>query len=69
MEHHEIFDQIMSTRQASEKWGLSQDSVKRLARQKKIIARKLDEDDPRSPYLILKNQENPRKRGVNSCDK
>ena len=61
MEHHDIFDQIMSTRQASELWGLPQDSIKRLARQQKIIAKKLDVDDAKSPYLILKQQENPKK--------
>lgn len=61
MEHHHIFDQIMSTRQASELWGLTQDSIKRLARQQKIIAKKLDEDDAKSPYLILKQQANPKK--------
>ncbi|RKJ31792.1 hypothetical protein D7X33_40070 [Butyricicoccus sp. 1XD8-22] len=54
------FDEIMSTREASVKWNLNQDSVKRLARQGKIVARKLDEDDPYSPYLILKDQPNPK---------
>lgn len=54
------FEKIMSTREASIKWNLNQDSVKRLARQGKIIAKKLDEGDPRSPYLILKNQPNPK---------
>ena len=61
MNHQEIFNQIMSTRQASELWGLSQDSIKRLAREKKIIAKKLDEDDLKSPYLILRKQPNPKK--------
>lgn len=46
----------MSTRQASELWGLTQDSIKRLARQQNIIAKKLDEDDAKLPYLILKQQ-------------
>lgn len=53
------FDYIMSTKQAAEKWGLHQDTVKRLARQGKIIARKLDPDDPYSPYLILRDQDKP----------
>src|SRR5690606_23846347 len=51
-----VFDKIMSTREASKRWGLSQHQVKRLAREGKIIAKKLDEDDPTSPYLILKEQ-------------
>lgn len=55
------FDKIMSTRQAAELWGLTQDSIKRLARENKIIARKLDPDDPKSPYMILKDQPNPKK--------
>lgn len=55
------FDEIMSTREASKLWGLSQHSIKRLAREGKIIARKLDEGDPTSPYLILRNQPNPKK--------
>lgn len=55
------FDKIMSTKQASKIWGLNQDSVKRLAREGKIIAKKLDVDDPSSPYLILKDQPNPRR--------
>ncbi|WP_085520913.1 helix-turn-helix domain-containing protein [Tuberibacillus sp. Marseille-P3662] len=54
-------DQIMSTREAAQKWGITQDSVKRLARQGQIIARKLDPDDKKSPYVILKNQEYPEK--------
>ena len=53
------FQEIMSTREASAKWGLRQDSIKRLARNKKIIAKKLDDNDPTSPYLILKDQPNP----------
>lgn len=55
-----LFDRIMSTREAAELWGLSQDSIKRLAREKKIIARKLDPNDPKSPYMILKDQPNPK---------
>lgn len=61
MDYQEIFNQIISTRQASELWGLSQDSIKRLARENKIIAKKLDEGDLKSPYLILKDQPNPKK--------
>lgn len=53
------FNEIMSTGEASRKWDLNQDSVKRLARQGKIIAQKLDEGDPYSPYLILKDQPKP----------
>lgn len=53
------FNEIMSTREASRKWDLNQDSVKRLARQGKVIARKLDEGDPYSPYLILRDQPKP----------
>jgi len=53
------FNEIMSTREASRKWDLNQDSVKRLARQGKVIARKLDEGDPHSPYLILRDQPKP----------
>lgn len=65
MKHEDIFNQIMSTRQASELWGLSQGTVKRLARERKIIARKLDEEDRKSPYLILKEQSNPTKEKFN----
>ena len=50
------FDQIMSTKEAAKRWGVSQVYVKKLAREGKIIARKLDIDDPKSPYLILKDQ-------------
>ncbi len=56
------FDEIMSTREAARKWDLNQDSVKRLARQGKIIAQKLDEGDPYSPYLILKDQPKPHRK-------
>jgi len=52
-------DHIMSTREAARKWGITQDSVKRLAREGKIIARKLDHDDPKSPYIILADQTYP----------
>jgi len=52
---------IMSTREAAEKWGITQDSVKRLARREKIIARKLDHDDPKSPYIILVDQSYPKR--------
>lgn len=58
-------DQIMSTREAAEKWGVTQDSVKRLARQGQIVARKLDQNDPKSPYIILVDQSYP-KKGENS---
>lgn len=54
-------DHIMSTREAAQKWGISQDSVKRLAREGRIIARKLDPNDKKSPYVILKNQNYPEK--------
>jgi len=54
-------NKIMSTREAAEKWGITQDSVKRLARRGKIIARKLDQNDPKSPYIILADQSYPNK--------
>lgn len=54
-------DHIMSTREAALKWGITQDSVKRLAREGRIIARKLDSGDKKSPYIILKDQSYPEK--------
>lgn len=53
------FKHIMSTKEASQLWGLTQDSVKRLAREKKIIAKKLDPNDPKSPYMVFREQPNP----------
>ncbi|MFS0882553.1 helix-turn-helix domain-containing protein [Metabacillus niabensis] len=66
MENHkskieQVKEIIMNTKQASEIWGLSQDSVKRLCRQGKVASFKLDETDPKSPYIILRNQPNPKK--------
>ncbi|WP_161809558.1 helix-turn-helix domain-containing protein [Heyndrickxia oleronia] len=49
----------MSTSQAADLWGLHQDTIKRLCRTGKIAAIKLDSDDPKSPYLILRNQPSP----------
>lgn len=63
-----VFDKIMSTREASKRWGLSQHQVKRLAREGKIIAKKLDEDEPTSPYLILKDQPNPKRGKRNTTE-
>lgn len=55
-----ILSKIMSTKEASKLWGINQDSIKRLARQNKIIARKLDPSDPKSPYVIWRDQPNPK---------
>jgi len=52
-------DHIMSTREAAKKWGITQDSVKRLAREGRILARKLDVDDPKSPYILVADQQYP----------
>ncbi|WP_025731518.1 hypothetical protein [Heyndrickxia ginsengihumi] len=59
----EIKDKIMSTKQASIEWGLSADRIKTLCHDKVVVAIKLDEDDSKSPYLILRNQPNPKQRG------
>jgi len=61
-EFNDVLSKIMSTKQASQLWGIHQDSVKRLAKQKKIIARKLDPEDPKSPYIIWRDQPNPRNK-------
>lgn len=53
---------IMSTRQAATIWNLSQDYIKILCRQGKIACFRLDENDPKSPYLILKDQPNPSRK-------
>lgn len=53
----------MSTREAAKKWGITQGSVKRLAREGKIIARKLDQEDSKSPYIILADQSYPKREG------
>lgn len=58
-EINKIKDKIMSTSQAANLWGLHQDTIKRLCRTGKIAAIKLDSDDPKSPYLILRNQPSP----------
>ena len=59
---NEIKSLIMSTGEASRIWGLNQDSIKRLCREKKVACLKLDENDSKSPYIILRNQPNPKKQ-------
>ncbi|MBL5768437.1 hypothetical protein MXL46_13855 [Heyndrickxia sporothermodurans] len=52
---------IMSTNQAAKEWGYAnKDSVKRLCREGKVASFKLDEQDPTSPYIILREQPNPK---------
>lgn len=52
---------VMSTSQASKIWGLNRDYIKLLCREGKVAAFKLDEEDPKSPYIVLREQPNPKK--------
>ncbi|MEK4006075.1 helix-turn-helix domain-containing protein [Paenibacillus sp. FSL H3-0333] len=52
-----ILDQLMTTEEASEYWGLSQDHVKRLCGDGTIVA-----DKRGKTWLILKDQDNPKQR-------
>lgn len=49
--------EVMSTKEASEYWGVHQDHVKRLCREGKVICRKFGKT-----YILQKNQPNPRIR-------
>ncbi|MCM3271131.1 helix-turn-helix domain-containing protein [Paenibacillus elgii] len=49
-----LMDQIMTTEEASELWGLNQDHIKRLCSSGKIVARKRGKT-----WLLLKDQPNP----------
>lgn len=50
-----ILSQLMTTEEASELWGLSQDHIKRLCSSNKVVARKRGKT-----WLILRDQPNPK---------
>jgi hypothetical protein len=49
-----IMNQIMTTEEASELWGLSQDYIKHLCSANKVIARKRGKT-----WILLRNQPSP----------
>jgi hypothetical protein len=57
----DIMERIMTTEEAGETWGLSQDRVKRLCGDGTIIARKRGKT-----WLIYKQQDNPKQRERNN---
>jgi hypothetical protein len=56
-----IMDLIMTTEEAGETWGLSQDRVKRLCGDGTVIARKRGKT-----WLLLREQDNPKQRERNN---
>lgn len=56
-----ILEQLMTTEEAAEHWGLSQDHVKRLCGDGTIVA-----DKRGKTWLILKGQDNPKQRERNT---
>jgi excisionase family DNA binding protein len=56
-----ILEQLMTTEEAAEYWGLSQDHVKRSCGSGQIVA-----DKRGKTWLILKAQDNPKQRERNS---
>lgn len=49
-----VIDQLMTTEEASEVWGMHQDYIKRLCIANKVVARK-----KAKTWLILRDQPNP----------
>lgn len=47
-------DQIMGTEEAAERWGLTQDHIKRLCRNGKVVARLIGKT-----WILAKEQPNP----------
>lgn len=52
--------EYMGTKEASEKWGLSQAYITKLCRENKIS--EAEQDAPGSPWRIPKDTKNPSKR-------
>lgn len=52
-----ILDQIMGVKDAAKLWGMSADHIKRLCREKKLIARNIGKT-----WILIKDQPNPRTR-------
>jgi excisionase family DNA binding protein len=57
----ELLEQLMTTEEAAEYWGLSQDHVKRLCGDGAVTCRKRGKT-----WLILREQPNPKQRERNS---
>jgi len=59
LEHrmNSIMSQLMTTEEAAEQWGLSQDHIKRLCGSDAVVAHKRGKT-----WLILREQINPRQR-------
>lgn len=50
-----ILDEIMGTEEAAELWGFSQDHIKRLCREGKVLAKPVGKT-----WILVKDQPNPK---------